>query len=357
MFYPSFVTSSPRIREGALGAVEVVVERPKGWLMQYLNIRVSSLRSPAFVAAELAQRGAWLSITSYCIEQENGGRIPGCRRWTDRQTLQMCGVMMQDLASDCGLWSWDGDDLVVADYPLEQEQHWQAKRAAGRNGGSSTSEAKQQAVRENGRKGGRPRKSAAPVRSDHTGKTKAETKGNGTGREEEGNEKERNEMEDPSSPPAEFEGGEGLSSDLSVSGYEGRPQTDARFHAITDGCGATYLEALGMRYSFQGGKDGSALKRFLESNQDASVEDFLTTWDKALRRAKEDPFARHCSQAGTIHGFCTRWNDVRLELQRPAGGKSGNPGEGAGRRRVRDERGQYPGEIPTDVSVDDIRRL
>ncbi|WP_206026151.1 hypothetical protein [Roseimicrobium sp. ORNL1] len=297
-----------------------------------------------------------MSITSYCIEQENGGRIPGCRHWTDRQMLQLCGLMREDLAGACGLWSWDGDDLVVADYPLEQEQTWQAKREAGRKGGASTSEAKVAAGQENGRKGGRPRKDASTLPSSRNpNKTQAETQRKGMGKEEkeEGNKRKRNEKEDPasSSPPSECEGAESLvlndddDASSSSSEREHRSPGDPRFHSITQRCGDTFHAALGMEYSFQGGKDGSALKRFLENNGNVSAEDFLNVWTQALRRTREDPYARHCSQAGSIHGLCTRWNDVRLELQRPATAK----------KSTHEERFQRSGEIPTDVSMAKVR--
>jgi len=140
-------------------------------------------------------------------------------------------------------------------------------------------------------------------------------------------------------------------------------EADPRFHEMVTQWHAAYQTETGEAYIFHGGRDGAALKRFLQAAADTTPEAFMERARAAWARYKADRFATKCAQAATLHGFCTCWNDIGQQLKTPAvsvGGASAT-GAGAGQRRPhnnnRDERGQRPGEIPTDVSVDQIRRL
>lgn len=132
---------------------------------------------------------------------------------------------------------------------------------------------------------------------------------------------------------------------------------DPRFHDIVTRWHEAYQTVTGEAYILHGGRDGAALKRFLQAAANVTPETFLERARAAWARAKADRFATRCAQAATLHGFCTCWNDIGQQLKTPM------PTEVAGinTRRTnhdtRDERGQRPGEIPTDVSVDEIRRL
>lgn len=110
--------------------------------MEYLNIQIATLRSPEFVGSDPVQRATWLCLNSYCAAVENHGRIPGCRAWGDRKWGQICGVTAAEVTAASDLWQWDGDDLIVAFYPLDSEEIVTAKRAR---------------ARENGKRGGRPK--------------------------------------------------------------------------------------------------------------------------------------------------------------------------------------------------------
>ena len=103
--------------------------------MIYLNMRTEFLRAPAYIGSEPVQRATWLNLMLYVAERELGGRIAGCSSWSCRQWQQTCGVMKSEVEDVCGLWEFDGDDLILWEYPSEQEAATQAKRKGGRKGG------------------------------------------------------------------------------------------------------------------------------------------------------------------------------------------------------------------------------
>lgn len=120
--------------------------------MIYLNIQTATLRAPEYVGCDPTQRATWLNLLAYCCEQENGGRIEGCAPWKDRQWQQTLGITLSEVQQQCDLWTWDGEAVEIAFYPLEREQAVRAKREAGKRGGKTRSEAKTQAARSNGAK-------------------------------------------------------------------------------------------------------------------------------------------------------------------------------------------------------------
>lgn len=115
--------------------------------MEWLNLHSSVLDSPEFVGEEPVNQATWLKLQRFCIGQENGGRIEGCREWKDRKWQQLVRVTKREAETDSELWEWDGDDLVVLFYPIEKESEVRTKR---------------EVARENGAKGGRPRKKPVP---------------------------------------------------------------------------------------------------------------------------------------------------------------------------------------------------
>jgi len=112
--------------------------------MIYLNLKTATLRSPEYIGSEPTARATWLSILCYCCEQENGGIIPACVGWKDRQWQQTCGVTFSEVREQSLLWEWHGDDLAVAFYPADKQAEIQAKREAGRRGGKRSGEARRE---------------------------------------------------------------------------------------------------------------------------------------------------------------------------------------------------------------------
>lgn len=137
--------------------------------MKWLNIEIATLRSPKFIGAEPIERATWLSLLGYCADQENGGRIVGCIKWKDRTWQQACGITHGEVSLKSKLYAWDGDDLLVAFYPLEKEAELRAKRKAGSKGGKARGKAQREAVLE------------AELEAELQGKGKG--KGNGTEKE------------------------------------------------------------------------------------------------------------------------------------------------------------------------------
>ena len=110
--------------------------------MKYLNIYLPDLHSAPYIGSEPRERAAWLSVLGYCCEQENGGRIVGCRAWKDRQWQQTCGVTLKEVESASKLLVWDGQDLTVVFYPIDSERVVQAKRLGGSRGGQLSGQAR-----------------------------------------------------------------------------------------------------------------------------------------------------------------------------------------------------------------------
>jgi len=110
--------------------------------MNWLNIKLASLRAPEYVGSDPTARATWWNVVAYCAEQENGGKIIGARKWKDRQWQQTCGVMIGEVDSAAQLLVWEGDDLLVWNYPVEKEAEIKTKREAGKVGGNRSGEAR-----------------------------------------------------------------------------------------------------------------------------------------------------------------------------------------------------------------------
>ncbi|MGC4017515.1 MAG: hypothetical protein QM755_23820 [Luteolibacter sp.] len=112
-------------------------------LMNWLNLNTAVLDSPEFLGSDTIERGTWLCLLRYCAGQENGGRIIDCKQWSDRKWQQLVRVTLKEVRRACDLWKWEGDDLVVFEYPADKEAEVREKRDTAKT---------------NGRRGGRPRK-------------------------------------------------------------------------------------------------------------------------------------------------------------------------------------------------------
>ncbi len=159
--------------------------------MEYINIHTRTLGSEAFLDAEPVDQSTWLLLLSFCCNQENGGRIVGCGTWLDQKWIRMTGgVTVERAARACPLWRWDGADILVTHYPLEQEAKLQAQRNGGKIGGQKSGEARRR----------EPLKLEAPPEAHLEGKLQttleAPPEAHLEQKEKKGKEKERKERED-----------------------------------------------------------------------------------------------------------------------------------------------------------------
>ena len=105
--------------------------------MDWVPIKVQDLRTPQFLSASQADRGTWLSLLAYCAGAENGGRIKGMGEWTPQTVERVIGIGLADVETESALWSWDGVDLVVLNYPHDAERRVEASRVAGKRGAAA----------------------------------------------------------------------------------------------------------------------------------------------------------------------------------------------------------------------------
>ena len=120
--------------------------------MNWLNLETKFIRAEEYVGCEPIARATWLNVIVYCAEQENGGRIRNCEMWRDRQWQQTCGVTVEEINKATPLLHWDGDDLVVWNYPADKEREVRDRREASARGGRSKTQAKVEAAKTNGAK-------------------------------------------------------------------------------------------------------------------------------------------------------------------------------------------------------------
>lgn len=97
--------------------------------MDWINLRTTFLRSPAYMGSRPVERATWLNVLAYCTEQENGGRIPGAAAWKDRQWQQCCGVTAREVRAATKLLTVKAADVVVAAYSVEKESEVKSRRA------------------------------------------------------------------------------------------------------------------------------------------------------------------------------------------------------------------------------------
>lgn len=111
--------------------------------MEYINLTITQLAEADYRRSTMSERGVWLTLLGYCVQQENGGRIEGAQGWTDWECQQVLGVSAKDIEGPHHLWRYEEGDLVVEFYPLAKQKEVQAKRRAGKRGGLSSVEARQ----------------------------------------------------------------------------------------------------------------------------------------------------------------------------------------------------------------------
>jgi hypothetical protein len=161
--------------------------------LEYLNLTITSFQRPEYLFSEPIARATWLNLITWCARVENSGRIEDCRAWTNRQWQQVCGVTLKEVNRICDLWSWEGDDLVVWAFPVEQQEVVIRRR---------------QTAKENGRAGGRPPKNKTHEEPTSVSDDEPISESVKEGKEREGNEREGNEKKAagayaPSPPPVQ----------------------------------------------------------------------------------------------------------------------------------------------------------
>lgn len=148
--------------------------------MEWLNLSVTKMATPELRRSTMQERGVWLTLLVYCVQQENGGLIADAAAWNDFECVQVLGVRREDIDGAHMLWKTEGRDIVVSGYPHEKHREVEAKRKAGRKGNRMRwSEAKSC-------------ESHSDSQSDTHSESESESgKGKGKRKEREGNRKEK----------------------------------------------------------------------------------------------------------------------------------------------------------------------
>lgn len=151
--------------------------------MNYLNLETRILHAPEYIGSDPTERATWLNVSLWSAQQENGGRIVGAATWKDRQWQQTCGVTSREVRAARTLLTWEGQDLIIWNYPISKEHEVKTKRDAGKLGGIKSGEARS---KQNG--------STASSSASPDTRSSASTEGDGSterkGREKEGKGKE-----------------------------------------------------------------------------------------------------------------------------------------------------------------------
>jgi len=169
--------------------------------MRYLNLDITVLTSAEFLGAGPVERATWLCLMRFCAQQETGGKIAGSRTWKDRKWQQLAAVTAEEVETASDLWSWDGDDLVVSFYPVENEQSVRSRREAGKKYGKGHPKTGKSEAGD----------SSANSSPDSSAKDKGKGKGKGKG-------KDKNKEEPPKSPA----GGLAVGDDVDADGLKAK---------------------------------------------------------------------------------------------------------------------------------------
>ncbi len=118
--------------------------------MNWINIHTSTISSPEFKGAEDYEQAAWILLLAWCCDQENSGVITGAKEWKPKKWQTVCGVSHKVVMEESELYHFDGDDLHVHFYPIEHQD-------------------KAKTSRENGKRGGRPKKTQQDTQDKPSG--------------------------------------------------------------------------------------------------------------------------------------------------------------------------------------------
>jgi hypothetical protein len=100
--------------------------------MNWLNLETRILHAPEYIGSDPKARATWLNVLLWAATRERSGREVGAKSWGDRQWQQTCGVTRREVLAASPLLIFEGEDLVIWSYPIDQEIEIKAKRAAGK---------------------------------------------------------------------------------------------------------------------------------------------------------------------------------------------------------------------------------
>ena len=146
----------------------------------------------------------------------------------------------------------------------------------------------------------------------NTGEASGRTGKEGKGRE--GNEEGKGKDSAPSSPPVQ-----------DPIQDEPKPPKPQNFEhaAFIQGWTLNFKDHWGFDYTFEGGRDGKAVKELLRMG--ILRIDLLEIAKAAWRRAARPPKAFNCEQAATISGFRNYFNQIRAEISNDGSKPSPTP--------------------------------
>ena len=143
--------------------------------MNYLNLSTQMMGEDIAARADSIEVGIWVRLTLYSIDQENGGVIVGCRQWRELEWIKVCRVTAAEVSMSSGLWSWQGDDMHLWNYPADKQALVRQRRESGKRGGSARTEAKKEAAKINGAKSDGPKQNPSRTQAkddDYLGEPK-----------------------------------------------------------------------------------------------------------------------------------------------------------------------------------------
>jgi hypothetical protein len=110
--------------------------------MEYLNLKLSTLGDIRYIGSPPVFRATWLNLLAYCAKMENGGLIETCLKWGDGTWGQIAGLKRKEVHAVSTLWEWEGENLRVWGYPIENQRIYHLRREIGRTGGLKSGESR-----------------------------------------------------------------------------------------------------------------------------------------------------------------------------------------------------------------------
>ena len=287
--------------------------------MIWINIKTTTLRESEYISASPTQQATWLKLLAYCSEHENGGVIDGAGGWNERAWLFGCGITLDEVRDQCGLWRFDGTgSLSVWNYPVEKELEVVAKREAGKRGGqakaqnrstacsSATAQPVAQLVAETGFACSSP--STEGVRS----------KGKVEGVKEE---EISLSLSSSAAPIPENEGGSVSPIDPPQPKPKREPKAkaettaDPRLKPIKDGLAPVFEKTKGREFDCDWKKTVGAIRRFLESRSKVTPDEFLEVWSLVCKYSSS-PFYPKITDALDVAYLCRNYETVTGHIER-----------------------------------------
>lgn len=110
--------------------------------MEYINIKLETVGDFRYIGSKPVLRATWLNLLVYCAKQENSGIIVNCHTWGNDTWAQIAGLRRSEVHTPSQLWSWEGDNLHVWGYPIQNQERVKTLRTTGRLGGKASGESR-----------------------------------------------------------------------------------------------------------------------------------------------------------------------------------------------------------------------